>query len=429
MQIKVTYIDKTLATITIIADEPSLGKIKQQVIGDLAKTFKLPGFRSGKVPSQLVEKNIDAKMFESKFLEDAIQELYFQAIQSENLRPIENPKISLTKFVPYSNLELQAEVSVIGKVTLPHYENLSIKKGDPTVSKQAVNQVLNSLQQRSATKKPVERASKEGDEVVLDFSANDKKGNPIPGATGSDYPLVLGSNTFIPGFEANIIGLKALDSKDFNITFPKEYQVKTLANKEVTFSVTIKMVNEMILPELDDEFAKKAGPFDDLKSLKADISKQLLLEKEKENEVAFESDIITSISKQSDVAIPKALIDEEINRMEQEEKQNILYRGQTWDEHLKEENLTSEEHFEQKRSAAEDRVKASLVLSEIAEKNNISVTNEELQHRIQTLKSQYKDERMQQELDDPNNRQSLISQIVTEKTFSYLKSRIKITNN
>jgi trigger factor len=264
------------------------------------------------------------------------------------------------------------------------------------------------------------RAAKNGDEAVIDFAGRDEKDKPVNGAEGKDYPLILGSNTFIPGFEEHLIGMKASDDKEFSITFPNDYGVAALQNKKVTFKVNLKKVQELKEPKLDDEFAKKAGPFKTLVDLKADVKKQLTAEREREAQTLRENEIIQKLVEKSSVEIPKILIDEQTERLEEEEKRNLVYRGQTWQEHLSEEGVTEEEHRARHKPDAELRVKAGLVLSEVAEREQITVQPEELEIRLQMLKGQYTDPAMQSELNKPENQREIASQLLTEKTIAKL---------
>ena len=283
---------------------------------------------------------------------------------------------------------------------------------------------MKDLQARAATRKDVERAAKRGDEVVIDFKGVDAKTkDPIAGADGTDYPLGLGSNTFIPGFEDEVIGMKTGESKDFEITFPEDYGVKALQKKKVVFTVTAKKVQELVEPAVDDAFAASIGPFKTVAELKKDIRRELESQATQESERKFENDLMEAIAKKTKVEIPDALVDEEIDRIEQQERQNVLYRGQTWQEHLEEEGVTEEEHREKNREGAELRVKAGLVLGEIAEAEKVHVTPEELEIRIQLLKGRYaSDAQMQAELDKPENRRDILNRLMTEKTLDKLKT-------
>jgi trigger factor len=281
--------------------------------------------------------------------------------------------------------------------------------------------VLDDLRRRDGEKVDVTRAAKDGDELVIDFSGVDAKTKkPIDGATGTDYPLTLGSNTFIPGFEPELIGLKPDESKTFDITFPADYSSKDLQNKKVTFTVTAKTVREVKLPELDDVFATKVGPFKTVAELKADVKDQLQTEKQSQAQRTFENELLAEIAEKAKADIPAVLIDEEIDRMEAEEKRNLVYRGQTWQEHLESESKTDEEHREGLRESAEARVKTGLVLGEVAEAEKINVDDAELDARIASMKQQYTDKQMQAELDKPENRRELMSRLLTEKTIARL---------
>lgn len=425
MQVKVTYLSTTEAVVSVIADSAALQAIKDQVVQNLSANVKVAGFRSGKAPAQLVEKQLDPATLQSSFLESAIEQLYFQAVSGEKLRVVTSPQVSLKKFVPYTTLEFDATVPVVKEVKLGDYTKLKADQPKIEITAKDVSEILKNLQARVAERKPVDRAAKDGDEVMIDFKGTDaKSGDPINGADGENYPLLLGSNSFIPGFETNLIGLKPAEEKTFTLTFPADYGVKALANKKVTFAVTIKNVHEVVEPKLDDAFAAQVGPFETLQSLKDDIKKQLTAERQQEADRAYETALVKQIVDKSKVDIPAELIDDQIERIEQEEKQNLMYRGQTWQEHLAEEGVTEEEHKEQKRPAAEERVKTSLVLAEIADAEKLQVTPEEFEIRMQLLKGQYKDPAMLAELDKPENRRDIEAHMLTEKTLDVLRSKV-----
>lgn len=420
MQVKKSFPEETRIELTVAAQQADLEPIKQHVLKQLQKRVKVAGFREGNVPLALVEKNVDPSLLQSEFVEEAVNHLYMSTAKELHLRPVAQPQVTIKKFVPFTELEFDASVDIIGAITLPDYKKIKKAKTKVTVTAKEIDDVLKSLQARAAAKEEVDRASKVGDEVVIDFKGVDTKGEPIKGADGTDYPLALGSQTFIPGFEENLVGLKAAAEKTFKLTFPKDYGVKAIADKQVTFTVKIKKVQQVVQPELDDKFAAKVGPFKSLAELKADIKKQLGLERQNEADRQYENALVEEIAKKSKVAIPKVLVDDQISRMEEEERRNLTYRGQTWEEHLKDEKVTAEQHREQKRAQATEQIKAGLVLSEIADLEGIEVTPEELEVRIQLLKGQYKDSAMQTELDKPENRRDIVSRILTEKTLAKL---------
>jgi trigger factor len=421
MQVKKS-IDKTQATIAVVAHEADLSPLKQHVLRHFQSQVKVPGFRQGKTPLAMVEKHVDQAQFQQQFLEEAVSQMYQQAAQEANIRPVDRPQIELKKFVPFTELEFEAKVPIVGEIKLGDYKKLKVEKPDIQVTAEDVKGVLESLQTRMSEKKDVNRAAKDGDQVWIDFKGVDAKGEPVKGADGKDYPLVLGSNTFIPGFEPALVGLKAGEEKTFDTTFPKDYGVSALQGKKVTFTVTVTKVQEVVKPKLDDDFAKQAGPFKSITELKADIKKQLTAEREKQAEQTLENEIVKALAAKSTVEIPDVLIEEQIDAIEREERQNLVYRGQTWEEHLKEEGVTPEEHREQKRDAATERVKMGLVLSKVSEEENLDVTPEELEIRMQLLKGQYQDQQMLAELEKPEARRDIAARLLTEKTLAKLKN-------
>lgn len=422
MQVTQKNLSDTNVQLTIAADAETLKAAKEEALKHIAKGAKLQGFRQGKAPLALIEKNADPATLQTEFLDLAMNKLYVAALDDNKLRPVAQPKVNVKKFVPFDTLELEIEVEVVGEVKLADYKKISLEKPAVKVSAKEVDEVIENLRTREAEKVDVARAAKDGDEVTLDFAGVDTKTKEaIQGADGKDFPLVLGSNTFIPGFEPEVVGLKAGEEKTFDITFPKDYGVAALQNRGVTFTITIKNVKEVQLPKIDEAFVEKVGPFKTVDDMKADIKKQLESEKEYQNDREFNDKLILQLAKDSSVAIPKVLVEEQIDRIENEEKQNIMYRGQTWQEHLEAEGVTEEEHRERMREDAELRVKAGLVLSEVAEAEKIVVTPEELEIRMQLLKGQYPDAQMQAELEKPEARRDIASRLLSEKTIAKLR--------
>lgn len=420
MQVKRTNHGLTKASLLITADQHDLTSIKNHVLGHFTSKVKVPGFREGTAPAAMVEKNVDQRELADEFIEHALNQLYSRAIDQEKLRPASKPEIKIKKFVPFTDLEFEAEMEIIGLVKLPDYKKIKLAKRPAEVTTTEVNSVIKSLQQRMAKRQEVNRPAKKGDEVVIDFGGYDKKEKPVVGAEGKDYPLLLGSSTFIPGFEDKLIGSKAGDQKQFTITFPADYGVSTLRGQPVTFSVEVKKVSQVIEPQVDDAFAAKAGPVKTVAELKSDIKKQLKAEKQVQTERQYENELVKIIVDKSEVDVPSGLVNEQIIQAEENEKRDLLARGQTWQEHLTMEGITEQQHRDRQRPDVQFRVKASLVLSDIAEQEDVTITPEELEIRVKILKGQYQDPQMQAELDKPENQRGIASQLMTEKTVTKL---------
>lgn len=422
MKLQIERPKDTQAIIEITATAEELAKIKHKVLRKLAPQVKLSGFRDGKAPLEMIEKNIDQQLMQTEFIDEAVNTLYINALKEERIRPVGQPKVEIKKFVPFTVFEVVLDMPVVGEVKLPNYKKFTAKRTPVKVDKKQIDEVLKNLQLRGAEKKEVKRAAKDGDEADIDFRGVDAKGEPVKGADGKAYPLALGSGTFIPGFEENIIGLKAGDEKEFTVTFPKDYGAKTLQGARVTFSVKVNKIMEVKEPKLDDDFASKVGPFKNLKELEADIKKQLEHEQKHKLEKDYEAEIIDEITKKTKVSIPDSLISEQEEAIIQEVRQNVVQRGMTFDEFLKNQGLTEEEYRKKEvNPEANRRVKAGLVLSEIADKENIDVTPEELEARIQQLKGQYNDAKMQEQLDLPENRREINARLRSEKVIRFIK--------
>lgn len=420
MQVKKTENNPHLVTLEVSAYEPDLTPIKNHVLGHFRTKVKVPGFRPGKAPRHLLEKHVDRNALIDEFLEHAINDLFSRALDETGVRPLSQPKIQLKSFVPFSDLSFEASVETIGPVVVPDYKKIKLPKKKVTVTAKDVNEVIKSLQKQLADKKEVKRAAKTGDEVLIDFKGTDKSGKAISGADAEDYPLLLGSGTFIPGFEEHLIGMEPGQEKSFDIKFPDNYAAQALKGKKVNFAVTLKRVNELREPEVDDSFASKVGPFKRVDELKKDIKKQILTERQSQADTEYENELLKTIVTKTKADIPEGLINDQIDRMEQAEKQNLMQKGQTWKEHLEEEGITEDQHRERHRPDAIERIKGGLALGEIAEKEKVEITPEELETRIQLLKNQYQDPKMQAELDKPESRRDIANRLLTQKTVQKL---------
>ena len=421
MQITKKKLSDTKVQLILAADDKLLANVKQHVLQDFARSVKVQGFREGKAPLNMVEKHADPARLQSEFIEHAINQLYVAALEQEKLRPVEQPEVKITKFVPFDTLEIEAEVEVVGEVKLPDYKKIKLAKDKPSVTAKEIDEVLEQLTSRESEKKDVERASKDGDQVTIDFKGVDAKTKePIQGADGSDFPLTIGSNTFIPGFEPELVGLKKGDEKTFVITFPKDYGVSSLQNRKVEFTVTAKGVQELVAPKLTDEFAAKVGPFKTVAELKDDIKKELTARKEQEADQKHADELLTKITEKATVSVPEVLVGEQLDRLERDQRQNLVYRGQTWQEYLDSEKLDDKKWREQNRPAAELRVKAGLVLSAISEAEKLDVSGEEIDAYMMQLAARYPDQKMQDELKKPEARRDIASRMLTEKTIAKL---------
>lgn len=411
---------KVQVTVTLSAAE--LADIKQSTVERLSAKVKVAGFRKGKVPASVAEKNLDANYVNNEVLEEAVNASAIEAFAAAKLTPLDRPSVDVKKYVPGEVLEYTAEVEIIPAIKLGDYKKLKAKKDDVKVTAKDVDEVIERLRANSAEKVAADRAAKKGDEVTIDFAGKDKDGKEVPGATAKDYALELGSNSFIPGFEDGLIGKKAGDTFDLPLTFPKDYHHKPLAGAKVTFAVTVHAVKEVKLPELNDEFAAKTGPFSSLAELKDDIQRELTEQKEREVNDKLKDSLIEQLVKASNVPAPEVLVHDQLEGIERDFVQNLMYRGMTLDQYLEQLGKTKEEwRAKDLHEQAERRVQVGLVLSELSKAEKIEAKTEELEERMQQMLQQYGSApEIAKQLDTPEARRDIANRVITEKTVDRL---------
>lgn len=412
----------TAVLLTVTLDGADLAPIQQKVLVRLARDVKVAGFRPGKVPPQVAQKHIDPNQLQAVLLEEAVNTSAIDAFQAEKLTALDRPKVDVKKYVPGQELEYTAEVEILPNIRLGDYKNLKAKKQVVAVTDADVNEVIERLRLSIAEKTEVNRASKNGDEIVIDFKGTDKDGREVPGASGNDYPLALGSNTFIPGFEEGLIGKKAGDAATLALTFPKDYNHKPLAGAKVTFAVTVKTVKEVTLPKADDAFAAKAGPFKKLDDLKTDIKRELTDQKEREALDHLKDALIGQLVKGSHIPTPEVLITDQMASIERDFVQNLTYQGMTLDQHLQSIQKSKDAWRKSElRNQAIRRVQVGLALAELSKVEDIQVSRDELDQRLSVmLEGRGNTPEIAKQLDTPEARRDIANRVVTEKTVARL---------
>ncbi len=422
MQTTVKQLSDTKVQVTIVLGANELADAEQVALTKLSKTVKVPGFRSGKVPASVAAKHVSPQALQEQALDDAISKAVAVSFTEQSIRAIDRPSVEVKKFVPSEELEFTAEVEVIPEVKLGDYKKLSAKKDDVKIAAKDVTDVLERMKNGFAEKKEVERAAKDGDEVVIDFTGK-KDGVAFDGGTATDYTLSLGAGQFIPGFEDGVIGHKANDSFDLDLEFPKEYHSSDLAGQKVVFSVVLKKVLEPVKPALNDDFAKKAGPFETIKDLKEDIKRELTAQKEKEVEDKYKDALITELIEKSKVSAPEALVADQMQSIEQDFQQNLMYRGLSLDAYIQSQGYKDIDAWREKevKEAATRRVQAGLVLSEVTKAENIELTDLEVDEQVAQFKQQYANNpQMAEQLGTEEARNDIANRVITDKTIDRL---------
>lgn len=411
---------KVCLTITLGADE--LNAAEQVALTKMARDLKVPGFRKGKVPVSVAAKHVNPMALQEQVLDNALSKAVAEAFMNEKLQALERPSVEVKKFVPNQEVEFTAEATVVPPVKLGDYKKLKAKPQAVKVEAKDVDEIIERMQQNFVDKAEVKRAAQEGDEAIIDFVGK-KDGVAFDGGSAKDFALKLGGGQFIPGFEEGVVGHKAGETFELDLEFPKDYHAENLAGAKVVFSVTLHKVNELKLPELNDEFAAKCGPFTDIKELKADIKREITAQKEREAKEKLKDELVAELADSSKVALPELLIDDQLRSIEQDLMQNLSYRGLTMDSYLKTQGFKDKADWQKKeaRPAAEKRVKAGLVLAELSKELGVEVSREELDAQISTFKQQYgKDAKLAARFDDPNVHRDIANRMITDKTIDKL---------
>ena len=419
MKTSIKQQSETKVQLTISVGQKELHDAEQVALTKLAREVKAPGFRKGKVPLSVASKHVDPNALAEQSLEDAVSKAVALAFTENDIRALERPSVEVKKFVPGQSLEFTAEAEVLPEVKLGAYKKLGVKKIVEKVVEKDINEVIERMQKGAAERKEVKRASKNGDETIIDFVGK-KDGTAFDGGTANDYALELGSKQFIPGFEEGVVGHKAGEDFDIEVTFPKEYQAPALAGSKVTFSVKLKAVKEVVLPKVDDAFAKKAGPFKSVTELKADIKRELKDGREREATEKFKEALVSKLIEKSTVPIPEVLVDDQMRSIEQDMTQNLSYRGMTIQSYLESKNLTHDEWQKTEvKKAAEDRIQAGLVLAELSKIEKITASDEELVEKVNEYQAQYGD-KSNQDFSNPEMQREIANRLITDKTIDRL---------
>ena len=421
MKTKSKKISDTRVEITVTLDAKDLKKAEEQALKKLAAEVRVEGFRKGKAPAEVAKKFIPENDLNAETIDIAVRTTAFAAFQEAEKMPLVAPNINVTKYVPGEMAEYTATADIVPEIKLGDYKNLKVKKEKASVSEAQIKEVLGNLAKSFAEKKPVKRAAKLTDEVIIDFVGK-KGGEPFEGGSAKDYKLVLGSKTFIPGFEEGIVGHEAGDKFDLKLTFPKDYGVKDLAGAKVVFETLLKQVNEVTEPAIDDELAKKCGPFKTLKDLKADIKKNLEMQDEHRLNEKFKDDLIAELVKVSKIPAPEILIEDQLRIIKDDMTRNAMSRGiNSLEDFVKMSGETMENWEKEAKKAAETRVKASLALQDLAVKEKITVSDEEVLAKLNELRDVYKKSpEAVKQLKDPNVKMDIKNRMIIEKTLDYL---------
>ena len=415
-------LEKNELELSITVKSEEMDKFLKVSAERLSKDAKIPGFRPGKAPyDKVVQELGEMKVYEAA-LDDILTHHFWEAIKDEKVDAIGQPKIDIEKFAPGNDLVFKATVALVPKVKLCKYTGFNIKKQEVKIDKVELEKVINDLREMRVKEVAKKEAAAKGDKVTVDFKVS-CDGKPIEQGSAEKYPLVIGSDRMIPGFEEKVIGVKAGEKKKFMLKFPTDYHDKAVAGKDCEFVIKAHEVFARELPELDDEFVKSLGEFKGLDDFKAKVEENIKSEKGFKESQRVEIEMLDKLVDDSEFGdIPEVLISAESHKMVHELQNSIESQGMSWEQYLGSIKKDHDSLEKDMAEGAERRVKTSLIMREISEKENLRVEAKEVEEQIQTLTTQYKDNAQAQEnLKSDGYKKYLESNMNNDKVLEFLR--------
>ena len=389
MSLQVENLEKNMAKLTIEVPAEELEKALESAFQKNKNKISVPGFRKGKVPRAMIEKMYGPAIFYEDAANELIPTAYEKALDECEEEIVSAPKVDVVQIEKGKAFIFTAEVALKPEVTLGTYKGVKVEEADVAVTDEEVDAQIQTERENSARTINVEdRAVKAGDITTIDFEGF-VDGVAFDGGKGTDYPLTIGSGSFIPGFEEQLIGAEIGKETEVNVTFPEDYHAADLAGKPAVFKCTVKAIQEKELPELDDEFASEVSAFDTLEEYKADVKKTLEIKKADAAKSAKETAVIDAVIENATMEIPDAMVETEQRQMIEEFAQRIQMQGLTMEQYMQFTGMTPQVMMEQTKPQALKRIQSRLVLEAVAKAENLSASEEDFEAEIKDMAEKY----------------------------------------
>lgn len=425
MKTDVKKLDKGQLEVTIELTPQEYQPFLETAAQKLSENMNVKGFRPGKATYELIEKHVGKEEVWQKALEPAIMKTLAKALDEEKIQSVGQPNVDIVKLAPDNPVIYKATVAILPEVTTPDISTITVEKKEVKADEQKLKDALENLQKAHASEKLVDREAKKGDKVEIDFEVFLDK-VPVDNGAQKKFPLTLGEGSFIPGFEDKLIGAKAGEDKEFELEFPKEYHQKNLAGKKADFKVKVHGVYEVTLPELNDNLAKGLGDFKTIKEVEEMIKGNLETEAKMAEDHRIEDEMFEKLIEKSKFGdIPEILLQSETEKMLQELEQNLAQQGLKFDDYLQHLKKSREELMLDFTPQAMKRVKSALVMRAISQKENINVTDEEIENEIQASLVRYGgNPDAEKQMRTPQYKDYLRNVIASKKIIEHLKSKM-----
>lgn len=428
MKSNVEKIERNRVVLQVEVETGEMEKGIHQAYKKLVKKVNIPGFRKGKAPRKILENYIGKEYLLSEAADIILPNAYYDAVQENALEPIDQPEVEVVQLEDGQPFIFKATVDVKPEVKLGEYKGLEVKKKAYEVKEEDVQKFLENLQQRYAKLVNKENGNAEkGDIALIDFEGF-IDGEAFPGGKGENYSLEIGSGTFIPGFEDQLIGMAAEEEKEINVTFPEDYHQEDLAGKPATFKVKIKGIKTKELSPIDDEFAKDVSEFETLEELKNDTRNKLKETAENRSQDEIRTELINKVVESSEVEIPNIMIERRIASFINDFANRVQQQGLSFEKYLELSGLSLDQLKDNYRAQAEKSVKTDLVLEAVAKKENIDVSEEELDKEVEQIAKVYRQDpkAFKAYLASQGTLDSLKQSIILDKAVDLLVEEAKI---
>lgn len=426
MSLQVENLEHNMVKVTMEADASKLDAAITKAYNKKKNQFNIPGFRKGKVPQKLIEKEYGVEIFYEDAANILIPEVYEAEMKDCDLDIVSRPEIDVVQLEKGKPFIFTAELAVKPEVTLGEYKGMDVPKTRVTVKKEEIEEELKKTQEQNAREITIEdRPVKDGDILTIDYSGS-VDGEKFEGGTAQDQTLVIGSGAFIPGFEEQLIGKELNEETAIDVTFPEEYHASDLAGKAAVFEVKIKGIKEKELPELDDEFASEVSEFETLEEYKADIKEKIRERKKEEANTERENKIVDLVVENAQMDIPDAMIEEQVQQMTEEFAQRLGYQGLSFEQYLQFSGMDAQKFADDMKPQAIKRIETRLVLEAIVKAENIEASEEDYKEELDKMAAMYQmeTEQLEKMIQDPQKEQ-MMDDIAVQKAVDFLVAEAK----
>jgi len=418
MKVEVKKLPKSEVQLTITVPYDVYKKWEAKALIEISKEIKVPGFRPGNIPENIIRENVREEAIKATTLDYVLPQTYAEAVKSNEINVIAQPKVDIKSDVKKEGDDFVyvATVAIMPEVKVGDYKKIKVQRKEAKVEKESIDKTVEMIMDRYAGWKDVERKAQKGDRAELNFEGFDEEGKPVPSTSSKNHPIIIGSQALVPGFEDSVLGMSKGETKEFDITFPKNYHAESMKGKTVKFKTTLNRLEEKIEQKLDDAMVEKiTGTKQSVDEFIKLVEQDLKAEIEQRNREEHDNVVVNEIIKITKADLPDALIDQEVEGMLQEQKERVKNQGLEWEQYLSHIKKTEDDFKKDRRKDAEQRVIAKLGVQHIIKDANVHATDEEVNAKIEEIASRYPEDQRKKIIEHYKN---------DKEAFRYLKNNL-----